>query len=367
MINKMISAALVLALATPLLIAGGCASGSSDIAVKVAEAEAKAVETSVEISGVLIPVESVNVSSKISGKVSSADFEVGESVEKGQLLVQLDTTEANAQLASAQAAYNNVLDQAKQAKIPMDSAAADLARTQALFDEGAVSRQALDQSQASYDSAKAKYDAAGTSSLAQARAAVDSAAAQMANAKITSPTDGVVVTKNIHAGEMVSPGATLVAVSDISFLKLKGTVSQELFPFLQKGQKVELVLDAFQGTVFAGEISLLGPVSVGTGSYFPIELTIENTGEITAGLSAHSAIQVRGRPGVVAPAAAVVKDGAETFVFVVDGSTVRKRVVATGLGNSEEIEITEGLMAGEAVAVTNVNVLADGMAVKTVE
>ncbi|MCL1809183.1 MAG: efflux RND transporter periplasmic adaptor subunit [Clostridiales bacterium] len=367
MTKKVFSATLVMALAMPLLLAAGCAAGPSDVTVRIAEAQAKALETSVEISGVLAPVESVNISSKISGKASSADFEVGETVEKGQLLVQLDMAELNAQLASAQAAYNIALDQANQAKIPLDSAAADLARTQALFDEGAVSRQALDQSQDSYNSAKAKYDAAGSSSLAQAKAAVDAVAAQMANARITSPTGGVVVTKNIHAGEMVSPGATLVSVADISSLVLKGTVSQELFPFLQKGQKVELELDAFQGVAYEGEISLLGPVSVGTGSYFPIELTIGNTGEITAGLSAHSIIQVKGKQGVAAPAAAVSKDGAETFVFVVEGGAVNKRVVSTGLGNSEEIVITEGLAAGETVAVTNVNVLSDGMAVKIVD
>lgn len=342
----------------------GCSQSPSAVTVKAAAAEVKALETSIEISGVLTPEESVNVSSKISGRASVADFTVGETVSKGQLLIQLDTTEINAQFAAAQASYNSIIDQVKQAKIPMDSAASDLDRTRALFSEGAVSQLQLDQAQANYDSAKARYDAANTSGLAQAKAAVDSAAAQLANAAITSPIDGVVVTKNIHAGEMVSPGATLVAVSDISSLRLKGTVSQELFPFLQTGQDVDITLDAFPDTVYKGVISLLGPVSVSTGSYFPIELALENNGDITAGLSAHSVIPIEGNRGVTTPAAAITKDGAETCVFVIDGGVAHKRAVSTGLGNSDEIEITSGLDAGETVAISNVAVLSDGMAVR---
>ena len=358
---------IILILVLTVALGAGCAGGTSAINVKTAEAEMKTIETSVEISGVLLPEESVNISAKISGKVNTADFEVGDTVTKGQLLIGLDTAEISAQLSAAQAAYNSTVAQVNQAKIPMDTAATDLARTRALFDEGAASQLQLDQATAAYQSAKALYDAAGSSGLAQAKAAIDSAGAQMANTKITSPIDGVIVTKNIHAGEMVSPGVTLASAADISQLKLKGTISQELFPYLKKDQDVEIYIDAFSGNVYHGVISLLGPVSVGTGSYFPIELTTENAGDITAGLSAHSTIPVKGNSGVTVPREAVVKDGAEAYVFVISDGKASLRTVRTGLSNPQDIEITEGLKAGEIVATTNVNVLSDGMAVKPVD
>lgn len=364
--KNIISGILTLALIS-LSLLSGCSPGSSVITVKTAETEMKAIETSIEISGILLPEESVNISSKVSGKVDSADFEVGDTVSEEQLLVQLDTTEINAQLSAAQASYSSIADQVKQAKIPMDSATADLDRTQALFNEGAVSQMQLDQAKTAYDSAKARYDAANSSGLAQARASIDSAAAQLSNTGITSPIAGVVVTKNIHAGEMASPGATLASVADISSLKLKGTISQEFFPYLSKGQRVVLTVDAFSGNEYEGEISLLGPVSVGAGSYFPIELTIKNPGDITAGLSAHSIIHIKGDVGVTAPAAAVLKDGSETCVFVVGDGTVQKRAVKIGLGGADEVEIIDGLLAGETVAITNAAVLTDGMAVKVTD
>lgn len=353
---------LLIILISSFLLLTGCA-GSADLSVQTAAAEVKALSTNAEVSGVLIPKESVNLSAKISGKVAAANFEVGDTVMAGQTLVQLDTTEINAQLSVAQAAYSSAADQVKQAKIPLDSAATELKRMQTLFAEGAVSQLQLDQAQSAYDTAKAKYDGTSTSGLSQAKAAVDSASAQLANAKMVSPINGVVVTKNIHTGELATVGATLVSIADISELKLKGTISQELFPYLSLRQTVKLSIDAFAGKDYEGTISLLGPISVGTGTYFPIELSFENTGEITAGLSAHSIISIAGSDGIVVPASAVVKESGETYVFVIGDGVAVKRLVKTGLSNPDEVEITDGLLAGENVAVTNANILVDQMRV----
>lgn len=361
----------------------GCGSKTGDrISVEVKKAAVASTDFTQEISGALIPARTVNIFSKLTGQVKSVMTDVGDTVKAGQLLIQIDTRELDAQLKQAEAAVQVARDQADQAKIAVESAKInlDLAqktydRIKTLADAGAVPQSQLDEVQnkldlakQQYASAQKQYAIAAGSALQQAEAAVNTLQTQLSNREITSPISGMVTNRNINPGELAAPGVALLTVADTSSLKLEGTVSQVVVPYLSVGQKVRVTVDVLPGKAFEGKIVRLGPVAATTGEYFPIEIEIKNTGELKAGMTARAELQIGGMRGIVVPLSAVKTGNGKNYVFVVkpDG-TVKKRPVTLGPRSDSSVLVVSGLKEGESVAVTNVRMLQDGMKVRQVK
>lgn len=403
-IAKILSIALGLA-----LVAGGCSAQASATpatpVVQVAAAENRALDTDLSFSGVLVPAQTVSVVGKLSGAVLEVKADVGSVVKAGDVLVTIDTETLKTQLKQAQAsvksakaqakasksqasaadsAVKNVKGQASVAKINRDALQKGYDDLKKLVDAGSATQAQLDDIKAKLDVAKAQYSAASGAAVKQAQSAataahdainatsaavevaeasVDMIQIQLDNASVKAPIDGVVLTRTINPGEMAAAGTPLLTVADTNTLKLKGTVAQEALPLLKQGQAMDVAVDIFPGKTFAGEITLIGPMSVTTGEYFPIEVSLKNDGNLRAGLTAGAGIKVKTSANVAIPNAAIVKGGGESYVFVVKDGVAGKRAVTVGLTNGTDTEVLAGLSAGEQVAVSAVSSLTDGMAV----
>ncbi len=126
---------------------------------------------------------------------------------------------------------------------------------------------------------------------------------------------------------------------------------------------MDVTVDSFPGQDYKGTVTTLGPIAVSTGEVFPIEVTIKNDGRLMAGLTAHASAAVKAS-GIVVPSSAVVQSNGASYVFVIKNGVASKRLVSTGLSSDEGTLILKGLTAGEQVAVTNTDALADNMPVK---
>lgn len=361
----------------------GCASqavsNTNIIHVKTAAAEKHKLQTSLELAGVLVPAQTVNIVSKISGQVTEMKYNVGDSVKTGTILVRMETKTLNAQLIqaeaglqSAKAAELSAENQATLAQINLDTAQKAYDKTKVLYDAGAASQSQMDDLTNKLELARTQYENATGSvkeqalaSISTANANINSVRVQMENSIIKSPIDGIIVNKNINTGEIASPTAAspIMTIADTSILKLKGMVAQEMLPLLQQGQEINVTIDIYADKVFKGKIESIGPMAVSTGTLFPIEISIVNSEGLKAGLSAHASIDIAEEKGVIVPAAAVVRKEGESYVFVVKDNIASKRIVTTGLKNDKEIEILKGLAEGEKVVAANVNNLIDGIAV----
>jgi HlyD family secretion protein len=374
---KFILTALLAALL--LLTAAGCAGRNENgaVAVTAATAENRELVSALEISGVLVPAQSVDISSKFSGKVVSLGFNVGSAVRAGDILIQLDTDTLNAQLMqsqaglqSAEAAAESAQSQASLAKINLDAARKLYDRTKILYESGAVSQSQMDDITDKLNIAQNQYENASGPAQAQARAAISTALANINNyqvqidsATIRSPIDGLLTSRNVNVGQVVSTGVAVISIVDTSTLKLKSTVNQELLPLLSIGREMDVIIDSYPDNNLKGTISSLGPIAVSTGEVFPLEIIINNSGGLTAGLSARAAVSTIVK-GIMVPASAVTQGGGESYVYVINDNTVSKRVVKVGLKNDQDAQIIKGLNAGEQVAATNVSALTDSTTVK---
>jgi RND family efflux transporter MFP subunit len=377
--QKQIRGSLLLLTAMLLVFAvSGCAGQNANqkMTVTTAVANNQELETRLEFSGVLVPNQTVDISSKISGQVIALGFKVGSPVKAGDVLIKLDTEalngqlmQAEASLQSAQAGAQSADNQASISNINLNTAQIYYDRTKILFESGAVSRSQMDEAQDKLNIAAMQYANTSGPAKAQAAAMINTALAniknlnvQIENGTIKSPMNGIITNQNLNLGQVVSPGVAFISIVDTATLKMKSTIAQDKLPLLSVGQQISIKIDSYPNTIFPGTVTSIGPIAVNTGEVFPVEITLKNESGLMAGLSAHTSL-INKTPGIIVPISSILQNNDESCVYVIENNIASQRMVKIGLKSDQEAQILEGLNQGERVAVTNLNVLADKMAV----
>lgn len=291
-------------------------------AVIVATARTESLADRVEALGTTRADESVEITSDIAEKVVEIHFEDGQVVSAGDVLVVLDKSEEEADLRAAQA----VLEEARLA----------YQRVQKLESRQVAAIAELD----------ARRAALGT---AEAQIAV--IRSRIAARVLRAPFDGVVGLRNVSVGALVRPGDVITTLHDLDPMKVDFTVPSTHLPALRPGLAVEARARALGGRPFRGEISSVGTqVDPVTRSVTVRGIVPNPEGVLRPGLLMTVALEKDPREGVVVPEEALVPRGGQHFVLVVgEGEVVEQRPVEIGLRRPGEVEIREGLAAGERV------------------
>lgn len=227
--------------------------------------------TAYVISGILSPVHTYNISTKVAGQITEVHIAKGDQVPANYILIRQDPTDIK--LASGQGSTTDELVQ--RLKIAYDLAYDSHEKNKALYEAGAISQSMLDQSAAQAENARLQYE--GTTKYIME---------QTGKTIIKSPGTGIVTTLNIQAGDYVGAGTLIAIVTDTSKVILKGNVFESWLSKLSPKTKVDVYIDTL-GKTYVGTISYISPVSVSSGQMFPIEITLDNTqGELRAGMTA---------------------------------------------------------------------------------
>ena len=378
--QKRIKCSLILLTVVLLVLAvSGCGGSnvSKNVLVTTATATNRDLENRLEFSGVLLPNQTVDIASRITGQVTALGHKVGDSLRAGDILINLDTEalngqllQAEANLQGAQAAAQSAENQAYISKTNLAAAQTYYDRTKALFEAGAVSQSQLDDARDKLDIAARQYATASGPAQAQTAAAINAAYAnvknfsvQLDNTTIRSPIDGILATQNVNIGQVISAAVSVISIVDTSVLKLKSTVPQDKLALLSVGKEMDISIDSYPGIIFKGTLTSIGPIAINTGEVFPVEISLKNENGLMAGMSAHSTF-INKTTGIIIPLSSIQQTDGESYVFVIKDNVASKRVVKTGLSNDKEIEILSGLSEGEKVAISNVSLLKDKMPVQ---
>lgn len=305
--------------------------------VEVVELKPVRVQESIAAVGSLRSNESVVLRPEVSGRIASIGFRDGQSVRRGQLLVALDATLNEAEVAQARAEF--------------DLASSNLKRTDDLASKNFVSSSAQDQ-------------AASTVQVAEARLKL--AEARLAKMRIVAPFDGVVGIRNVSIGDYVKDGAELVNIEDIRTLKVDFRLPERYFTQLKAGLPVEVVADALPGARYVGSVDAINPRVDASGRSLEVRAKLDNTdGRLRPGMFARVLVLLGDRPNaLMVPEEAVVPLGDDFFVFtVVDGKAKRIRV-KLGVRREAQVELLEGVSAGDLVVTAGIRVQRDGQPVR---
>jgi membrane fusion protein (multidrug efflux system) len=307
--------------------------------VEVVELKPMRVVESITAVGSLRSNESVIVRPEVAGRVAAIGFRDGQPVKRGQLLIGLDAALNEAEVAQARAEF--------------DLAFSNLKRTEDLASKNFVSSSAQDQAASSVQVAEAKLK------LVEAR---------LAKMRILAPFDGVAGIRSVSVGDYVKDGADLVNIEDIRTLKVDFRLPERHFTQLKAGLPVEVVADALPGARYAGSVDAINPRVDASGRSLEIRAKLDNTdGRLRPGMFARVRVLLGDRPNaLMVPEEAVVPLGDDFFVYtVVDGKAKRARV-KLGVRRDAQVELLEGVSAGEQVVTAGIRVQRDGQPVRVV-
>jgi len=307
--------------------------------VEVVELKPVRVLESITAVGSLRSNESVVLRPEVSGRIAAIGFRDGQPVRRGQLLVGLDATLNEAEVAQARAEF--------------DLANSNLRRTEDLASKNFVSSSAQDQAASSVQVAEAKLN------LAEAR---------LAKMRILAPFDGVVGIRNVSIGEYVKDGAELVNVEDIRTLKADFRLPERYFPQLKTGLSVELTADALPGSRYAGSVEAINPRVDASGRSLEVRARLTNSdGQLRPGMFARVRVLLGDRPNaLMVPEEAVVPLGDDFFVYTVADGKAKKVRVKLGVRRDAQVELLEGVSAGEQVITAGIRVQRDGQPVRVI-
>jgi HlyD family secretion protein len=344
---------------------------------------------SVVATGKVWPITQVEVKSKASGIVTKLDTDINQPVHVGQVLAQLDQQEildqvaaakaqlaaadSNARSAAAAVAYDKIAAQAPD--LPDYQRAYQ--RAQQMQKDGVVSQQSLDQAEQQYRAAANTRDRAvaqiavdsarehqALAQVEQAQASLKQLEEQLSYTTVTSPIDGVVLSRDVQVGDAVSSilvlgsTATLVmTLGDTHQVYVKGKVDESDIAKVYLGQAARIKVQSFPGRTFAGTVTKIAPLGVGKDNVttFEVQISIDNAGgELKANMTANAEIVLEEHKNVLTvPEQAVLYDkdrNASVWVPDAHGKDGHRVVsVKVGLSNGSRIEVLSGLHAGDKV------------------
>ena len=353
--------------------------------VKVEPVRQESVRRAVDVVGTLTAVDQVTISSEADGKVSRILADLGDRVKAGQVLLQIDNEKQQYSYQQQQAALARALAQygasdpqnlpdiektpdAQRANADLVQATQAFERASELFKRTLISQQALDDARAALQSKRAIYNAALQNgknlraSIQASEATMKLAGRQLRDTEIRAPFDGFVERRLVNLGELVKSQTPVMAVVRLDPLKVTAEIPEKMAPWISVGQQVDLQVDAYRDRKFSGKLSRISPgVNTATRA-FPFEALVPNSDTV---LKPGTFARVHIESGQVdtvltLPYAALQYRYGVNRVFVVNGGKLALRELAVGQRLGERIEIMSGVKAGENVAVTDVDTLADG-------
>lgn len=299
-----------------------------------------------ETVGSLSSPQGVMLSADLPGTVTTISFESGSHATNGQLLVQLDTRQEEAQLRTA--------------KAKLDLARQNLDRARDLSQKRVIA-------QSAYDETKSQYDAAVASA--------DETQAMIDRKTIRAPFEGFIGIRQINAGQYVKSGDPIVQLESLDPIYVNFALPQQNLANLRVGQAVQLKADGIPDKVFKGSINAINSAVDATTRNIQIQATIPNPDHVLrSGMFAGVQVVLPTRESVVmVPATAVQFAPYGDSVFVIktlkdpqgkEFLGVHEVVVTLGKTRGDQIEIVKGLNQGDEIATSGIFKLHEGGAVK---
>jgi multidrug efflux pump subunit AcrA (membrane-fusion protein) len=392
---------LLMPLLLVLIFSSSCSKSESDPAAAPSPPQAGAIEVSafkiqpesihrtVELVGTLEGEHEVTVSSEVAARVTSVRVDLGDPVQLGQSIVELDSSEFRLAVDRQRSALLQVLTQlgAKNESDPLPEtsqtsivrkAAADLADAKSNFERTRDLVAKSVEAKATYDSAEARYEAAQANYTAaqeqvrNLRAQVDNLRIQLALAQekladctIRAPFNGTVKERLVDVGQYVREQTPVMSITTMNPLKLLTSVPERWFPYVGQGALMELKVEAYDDR-FPCKVRRVGLAVDPQSRTFNIEATVDNSsGRLRPGLFVRASLTTSKVDSVIrVPAGAVISYYGVQKVYVIDNGLIRERVVKLGDRIGDFIEITQGLHAGERIATSELTRMQEGVRVK---
>jgi RND family efflux transporter MFP subunit len=303
------------------------------IPVEVQKVKTQNIEKVIEAIGTLNAWKEANLGAQTTGRVLKIYVEEGNRVKQGDLLFEMDDT----QLA--------------QAKIQLQVTKDNYERLKPLYETGSISKSQFDQVKAAYETAEKSYELLLT------------------NTQFRAPFSGIISAKKLNEGEvfLLAPGGagspTIVSLVQINPLKLLINVSERYIRDIKLNQQVNITSDIYPEENFIGTVSRINPTINAATRTFEVEVKISNNNEkLRPGMFVRATINLGRYEGLVIPRSSALKllGTANYYGFIANGDVAKRVELTLGRSLDENVEIINGLKAGDLIVTTGQGLLKDG-------
>ncbi len=293
--------------------------------VFVTDVEIRHLVDEIEALGTLQANENVDLMASVTERITVINFESGQRVKKGDVLVEMESAEEEALLAEE--------------KSIVEEAQRQVERLKPLITRGAASQSTMDEAQLELQTAQARI------------AAITS---QIQERHITAPFDGKLGLRNISVGVMAQPGTLITTIDDDSVLKLDFAIPELYLPSIEKGGKITAAAKAFPERIFQGTVesidSRVDPVT----RAITVRALLENSDHrLLPGMLMRVTLQKNPRKALVIPEEALVPEGEQNYVFVLseEDETPRVSFIPVELGSRYQgvVEVLNGIQEGDRI------------------
>lgn len=308
--------------------------------VEVITAKTEPVKINVSALGTLQADQAITIRPEITGIVTSIDFEDGQRVEEGDLIITIDDKDLTAKLMQAEAR--------------LTLTRANYRRADRLVKQGSGTARARDEALNDFRSAEAE---------------VVAAKAQLDKATITAPFGGIVGLRQISLGQYLTAGQPIATLADVDNLRIDFRVSEVFLTSIEKGQAVSVVFDALPERTYKGVISAIDPVVSVEGRAISVRALIANeSGELRPGLFGRVEIVTATRNSIMLPESAIVTSPTgERAVFTAIDGHAKLTPVTIGERLPGEVEILSGIEDDDIVLVSGQLKVRDGAPIEPLE
>lgn len=322
------------------------------------------IQNSITATGTIEPVTSVTVGTQVSGIVSKLYVDYNSVVKKGQVIAELDKTNLLSQLATAKT-------QLATAQSQLNYQTANYKRYQTLFHKGLVAAD-------DYDNAKLSYRQA-VEQVASAKEEVQRAQTNLGYATITSPIDGVVLSKSVEEGQTVAASFStpelFTIAQDLTNMQVVADVDEADIGDVKEGERVSFTVDAYPDDTFEGTVKQVRQEATTTNNVVTYEVVISAPNadlKLKPCLTANVTIYTAERKGVLAVPSKALRftptketvgkmkivdvQGAKNKVWIIEGNSIVAHKVNIGMADGTNTQIIGGVQAGIKV-VTGLSVI----------
>ncbi len=309
-------------------------------------------------TGKVQPRDEVEIKPQISGIISNVYKEAGEEVRQGEVIATVKVVPEMGQLSSAESRVSV-------AEISLEQAQREYRRTETLHEKGVVSDEEAEQSHTTLLKAEEELRNA-KESLEIVKEGIASRFAELSNTQIRSTIDGMILDVPIKVGNSViqantfNDGTTIATVADMSNMQFQGNIDETDVGKLHEGMPVKLTIGALQDVELDATLEYVAPKSTESNGVILFEVKaavqIPQGVFVRAGYSANASVVIQSREGVLTlPEGCVEFEGDKTYVQVLtspedaEDQTFERREVRIGLSDGVNVEITEGVTAGDKI------------------
>ena len=328
-------------------------------AIKTITVKEQATEKIFKFSGQVAAVDSSGLSFQVGGQVESVEVDIGNRVNKGQVLAVLDPEPFQLEVDAAQAELKKARDNVAKTK-------AEYERQKRIFEEGAGAERFVEVSQYNYEAAR--------STVKFAIAKLDLARRDLSKTKLLSPYDGTIAWRAIEPNEKVLPGKKILEINASGKMQVELAVPETTVDRIHIDDLATIAFPTLPDDTAKGRITEIGSAAVKANA-FPVKVELIDPNEkVKPGMTAEASLIVKSenrKPGYLVPFQAILPapEPNRGFAFLYDTqtSTVKKTSIRFQGAENKKALVSEGLAAGNIVVVAGVSFLSDGMKVKLME